>query len=64
MQRQGARIHMVQYANDIINISRNYNGRSGQLNRGWKFNGPRNENRGCYGCAMAGHNYADCWFSQ
>ena len=46
------------------NYSRNYNGRSGQSNRGRKFNGPRNDNRGCYGCAMPGHIYANCWFSQ
>ena len=46
------------------NNSQNYNGLSGQSNRGWKFNGPRNNTRCCYGCAMPGHIYADCWFSQ
>ena len=47
------------------NSSRNYNGRSGQGNRGWGFNGHwMNNNCGSYGCALPGHIYADCWYSQ
>ena len=62
---KGSNFHDKRNARPGTNFSRNYNEQSGQGNRGWGFNGQwMNDNRGCYGCAMPGHNFADCWYSQ
>ncbi|MCG7879243.1 MAG: SGNH/GDSL hydrolase family protein, partial [Candidatus Thiodiazotropha endolucinida] len=62
---QGSNFHRQRNTRPGTNPNRQHDRRLVKGGRGRRLNGHwQNNSRGCYGCGLSGHIYADCWYSE